>query len=400
MTAAIVTPRRDPTVRNVAVLAVCQALTMSCLSLLMTVSAVVGDMLAADPKLATFPLALMFLAVLGSTIPASFFMQRFGRRAGFTLGAVAGFLGALICAAAIWVGSFVLLCVGSLFLGAMAVHGGFYRFAAADTASETFRPKAISLVMAGGIGAAILGPELAKHTRTLFEPLLFFGGYLAIAGLNVLVGLLLRLIDIPRPPRQSRATSGRPLLEIATQPVFLVAVLAAMVGYGAMNLIMVPTPLAMLGCDHPFEVAALVIQLHVLGMYAPSFVTGHLIQRFGHLPILAAGVLLILACVAVNLAGVEVANFSIALIFLGIGWNFLFVGGTALVTTTYRVEEKAKVQALNDTLVWGTVAATAFSSGALYNALGWEAVNLAVVAPLMLVLAAIAWQGLRRPATA
>ncbi len=400
MTAAIETPRRDPTVRNVAVLAVCQALTMSCLSLLMTVSAVVGDMLAADPKLATFPLALMFLAVLGSTIPASFFMQRFGRRAGFTLGAAAGFLGALICAAAIWLGSFVLLCVGSLFLGAMAVHGGFYRFAAADTASEAFRPKAISLVMAGGIGAAILGPELAKHTRTLFEPLLFFGGYLAIAGLNVLVGLLLRLIDIPRPPRRTRATSGRPLLEIATQPVFLVAVLAAMVGYGAMNLIMVPTPLAMLGCDHPFEIAALVIQLHVLGMYAPSFVTGHLIQRFGHLPILATGVLLILACVAVNLAGVEVAHFSIALIFLGIGWNFLFVGGTALVTTTYRVEEKAKVQALNDTLVWGTVAATAFSSGALYNALGWEAVNLAVVAPLLLVLAAIAWKGLRRPATA
>jgi MFS family permease len=391
---------RDPTARNVAVLAVCQALTMSCLSLLMTISAVVGDMLAADPKLATFPLALMFLSVLASTIPASFFMQRFGRRAGFTLGSCAGLTGALVCATAIWFGSFPLLCLGSLFLGMMAVHGGFYRFAAADTASESFRPKAISLVMAGGVGAAILGPELAKHTRELFEPLLFFGGYLAIAGLNVLVVLLLRLIDIPRPTRQTRATSGRPLLEIATQPTFLVAVLASMVGYGAMNLIMVPTPLAMLGCDHPFEVAALVIQLHVLGMYAPSFVTGHLIQKLGHLRILAAGALLILVCVAVNLSGVEVANFSVALVCLGLGWNFLFVGGTALVTTTYRVEEKAKVQALNDTLIWGTVAGTAFSSGALYNALGWQAVNLAVVIPLLLVLAAVAWRGLRRPVAA
>jgi MFS family permease len=392
--------RRDPTVRNVAVLAVCQALTMSCLSLLMTVSAVVGDMLAADPSMATFPLALQFLAVLASTIPASFVMQRFGRRFGFTLGATAGLIGGLLGAVSIWYGSFVLLCVSSIFLGVLAVHGGFYRFAAADTASESFRPKAISLVMAGGIGAAILGPELAKHTRELFPPMLFLGAFLAIAGLNVLTIALLRLIDIPRPSRQTRATSGRPLLEIASQPTFVVAVLAAMVGYGAMNLIMVPTPLAMLGCDHPFEIAAFVIQLHVLGMYAPSFFTGGLIQRFGHLPILAVGALLILACVAVNLAGVEVANFSIALIFLGIGWNFLYIGGTALVTTTYRVEEKAKVQALNDTLVWGTVAATAFSSGALYNTLGWEAVNLAVVIPLIGVLAAIAWMGLRRPAAA
>ncbi len=390
---------RDPTRRNVAVLAVCMALTMSCLSLLMTVSAVVGDMLAADPALATFPLALQFLAVLGSTIPASFFMQRFGRRAGFTVGAFCGFLGGLIAAAAVWYGSFLLLCVGSVFLGAMAVHGGFYRFAAADTASASFRPKAISLVMAGGIGAAILGPELAKQTRDLFEPLLFFGGYLAISVLNLVVMALLQLVRIPRPSRQTRATSGRPLLEIATQPTFIVAALAAMVGYGAMNLIMVPTPLAMLGCDHPFEVAAFVIQLHVLGMYAPSFFTGHLLHKFGHLPILGLGALLILACVAVNLAGVEVGHFSVALILLGLGWNFLFVGGTSLVTETYRVEEKAKVQALNDTLVWGTVAITAFSSGAVYNALGWQAVNLAVVLPLLAVLGALFWLGLRRPAS-
>ncbi|WP_119165503.1 MFS transporter [Algihabitans albus] len=391
---------RNPTVRNVAVLAACMALTISSLSLLMTVSAVVGYMLAADPKFATFPLALQFLAVLCSTIPASFFMQRFGRRAGFTLGAFCGLVGSLISAAAVWYGSFVLLCVGSGFLGVMAVHGGFYRFAAADTASPGFRPKAISLVMAGGVGAAVLGPELAKHTRDLFEPLLFFGGFLAIAVLNLLVMALLQLIRIPTPVRAAGGASGRPLLEIASQPAFIVAVLAAMVGYGAMNLIMVPTPLAMLGCDHPFEVAAFVIQLHVLGMYAPSFFTGHLIQKFGHLPVLGLGVLLILGCVGVNLSGVEVTHFSVALIFLGLGWNFLYIGGTSLVTETYRPEEKAKVQALNDTLIWGTVAITAFSSGALYNGLGWAAVNLAVVVPLLLVLAALAWLGTRRTATA
>ena len=391
---------RNPTVRNVAVLAACMALTMSCLSLLMTVSAVVGDMLAADPNLATFPLALQFLAVLCSTIPASFFMQRFGRRAGFTLGACFGVLGSLISAAAVWYGSFFLLCAGSALLGIMAVHGGFYRFAAADTASPSFRPKAISLVMAGGVGAAILGPELAKHTRDLFEPLMFFGGYLAIAVLNLFVVALLQFIRIPKPVRTPGGASGRSLLEIAAQPTFLVAVLAAMVGYGAMNLIMVPTPLAMLGCDHPFEIAAFVIQLHVLGMYAPSFFTGHLIQKFGHLPILGIGVLLILGCVGVNLSGVEVGHFSVALVLLGLGWNFLYVGGTSLLTETYRPEEQAKVQALNDTLIWGTVAVTAFSSGALYNGLGWEAINLAVVVPLLAVLGALAWLGSRRPATA
>jgi predicted MFS family arabinose efflux permease len=282
----------------------------------------------------------------------------------------------------------------------MAVHGGFYRFAAADTASERFRPKAISLVMAGGIGAAILGPELAKHTRDMFEPLLFLGAFLAIAALNVATLALLQGIRIPRPSRETRAASGRTLLEIAAQPTFVVAALAAMVGYGAMNLIMVPTPLAMLGCDHPFETAAFVIQLHVLAMYAPSFFTGHLIQRFGHLPVLGAGAVLMLACVAVNLSGEAVGHFSAGLILLGLGWNFLFVGGTALVTTTYRPEEKAKVQALNDTLVWGTVAATAFSSGAVYNGLGWGAVNLAVVVPLVAVLGAIAWLAARRPAAA
>lgn len=399
MTDSLAQPRtssRNPTLRNVAVLAVCMALTISSLSLLMTVSAVVGYMLAADPKLATLPLALQFLAVLCSTVPASFFMQRFGRRAGFTVGAVCGVLGSLICAAAVWYGSFLMLCVGSAFLGVMAVHGGFYRFAAADTASPGFRPKAISLVMAGGTAAAILGPELAKHTRDLFEPLLFFGGFLAVAVLNLIVIALLRLVRIPTPVASADGRSGRSLLEIASQPTFIVAVLAAMVGYGAMNLIMVPTPLAMLGCDHPFEVAAFVIQLHVLGMYAPSFFTGHLIQKFGHLPILGLGVLLILVCVGVNLSGVEVTHFSVALVLLGLGWNFLYVGGTSLVTETYRPEEKAKVQALNDTLIWGTVAVTAFSSGALYNGLGWEAVNLAVVVPLLLVLAALTWLGSRR----
>lgn len=380
---------RDPTVRNVWLLAACQALSMSAQSLLMTITAIVGGNLAADPALATLPLALQFLAMMIATVPASLLMKYRGRRFGFTVGALFGLVGAVLGFEAVWRADFLLLCGAGFCFGVFAAAAMYYRFAAADTASEAFKPKAISLVLAGGVVAGVLGPELAKHTRDLFEPVMFAGAYVSIAALMLLSMAVLRLVRIPLPEREAKGGGGRPLSQIAAQPAFVVAVICGMVGYGAMNLIMVSTPPAMLACDHPFETAAFVIQLHVLGMYAPSFFTGSLIQRFGIHRILGLGALMILGCVAINLTGVAVEQFGGSLILLGLGWNFLFVGGSTLLTRTYRPEEKAKVQAAHDLCVFTTVAITAFSSGAIYKGLGWEALNLAVVLPLVVVLLAV-----------
>ena len=388
--------RRDPTAKNVILLALCQALGMSSSALIITVTALIGFDLAPNKGLATLPLALQFLAMMSTAAPASFFMRRFGRRAGFSLGAVLGCLAGGLGMQAIFAGSFALFCASSVLFGTFAAHVQFYRFAAADTASEAYRSRAISLVLAGGLLAAFLGPELAKWSRDLFAPGLYAGGYLCVAGLALISLVLLQFIEIPRPAARERRESGRPLSAIGRQPAFVVAVLSAMVGYGAMNLVMTATPLAVVAHNHSFEAAAFVIQWHVVGMYAPSFFTGHLIHRLGIVPILALGAVLMLGCVAVNLSGTEVFHFWIALVLLGLGWNFLFVGGTTLLTDCYRPEERAKAQALNEFLVFGTVTCTALLSGALYNALGWQAVNLGVIAPLVLVLCAVLWLGRRR----
>lgn len=389
---------REQTKKNVALLAVCQALGMSSLALSMTITALVGSRLADEPSMATLPLALQFMATMLTTIPASLFMRRFGRRAGFSVGAVIGLAGGLVSAKAVAMESYGGLCAGAFLLGIFSAHVAYYRFAAADTASDSFRSRAISLVLAGGIVAAFLGPELAKWTRELFPEAIFAGGYLSIAILAALSLILLQFIRIPGLSQEEQRFSGRPILEITRQPVFIVAALCAMVGYGAMNLIMVATPLAMVAHSHPFETAAFVIQWHVVGMYGPSFFTGHLIHRFGVVSILFLGAILVLCCVAINMTGVESFQFWTALVLLGLGWNFMFVGGTTLLTEAYRPEEKAKVQAFNDFLVFGTTTVTAFSSGALYSTLGWQAVNLGVVMPLILVLFATIWLGRRRAA--
>lgn len=391
---------RDPTKRNVALLALCQALAMSSGSLVATVAALVGYSLAEDKALATLPIAFQFAGTVASTVPASLIMGRWGRRFGFSLGALFGVAAGLTCAQAIVVSSFPLFCLGSALFGMSAAHAAYYRFAAADTASEAFKSRAISLVLAGGLAAAFLGPELAIWSRDLFAPVLFVGGYLCLAGLGFLSLIVLQFIAIPRPSLALRRSSGRPLSQIARQPVFIVSALCAMIGYGAMNLVMTSTPLAIVACQHPFEAAAFVIQWHVVAMFGPSFFTGHLIHSFGVLRILGLGIALILGCVAVNLSGVEVAQFWTGLVLLGVGWNFLFVGGTTLLTEAYRPEEKAKTQALNDLLVFGTVTATAFTSGYLYHAFGWAAVNLGVVGPLAIAALAVLWLAWRRPAVA
>ncbi len=390
--------RRDPTRKNVLMLAICQALAMSGSSLVMTVSALAGYMIAEDKSLATLPMACQFLATMLSTIPASLLMRRVGRRAGFTFGQLFGLAGAAVSSFAVFHGNFELLIFGAFLLGIHNAFWQYYRFAAADTASEAFRARAISYVLAGGVIAAVVGPELSKLSVDFFAPVRFAGGYAAVVFLILLAVVLLQFIDIPKPSRED-SRGGRPLSEIARQPAFVVAVLAAMLGYGVMNLVMTATPLAMAACSHGFEDTAFVIEWHILGMFAPSFFTGHLIKRFGALNIITTGIVIMFACLAVHLSGIGLWQFWAGLVLLGVGWNFMFVGGTTLLTETYTPAERAKVQALNDFLVFSTVSIAVFSSGALQHLFGWSWVNLAMIAPMAIALAATLW--LRyRPASA
>ena len=386
----------NPTRRNVLLLAICQALGMSAVALSMTVASLVGLELAPQPYLATLPLGLHYLASLLATLPASHLMRHVGRRAGFSFGASLGFLAGLLSAWGIAQGSFEIFCAGTFLLGTFNGHVVFYRFAAADTATAMERGRAISLVLAGGLAAAFLGPELAKHSRQLFDWGDFAGGYLSISLLAGLSILVLQFLRIPRPQLPHGRAKGegqRPLLQIMRQPKFLVAVACGMVGYGAMNIIMVSTPLAMVGGGHHFDHAASVIQWHIVGMYLPSFFTGRWIQRFGLYRILGTGALLILACVATTWSGSGFIQYWSALVLLGVGWNFLYVGGSALLTETYRPEEMAKTQGINDFCVSGLTAITALSSGAIFATVGWGGLTAVVVAPLILVFLAILWAG-------
>lgn len=387
----------DPTRKNVAILALCQALSMTGSSLVMTVSAIVGTMIAADKTMATLPLAFQMTAMMLTTIPASMAMKRFGRRAGFLFGIMVGISGALLATLAIFERNFVLLCTASCIMGIQMGFAQFYRFAAADTARPDFKSKAISLVLAGGVVAAVLGPNLAKWARDLFDPVMFAGSYAAIAVLWLIPLVLLCFIDIPRPSVDERRQSGRPLIVIMRQPVFVVAIVSAVVAYAMMNMVMTSTPLAMLACGLEFEDAAFVIQWHVLGMYAPAFFTGTLIVRFGVLNVMLVGAALMLGCVAVNLSGQDIIRFWLALVLLGVGWNFLFVGATTLLTETYVPAEKAKVQAANDFLVFGSVSVSAFSSGMMQNAFGWDVVNMMAMPFLVVALCMVAWLRFLRP---
>jgi MFS family permease len=386
--------------RTVLMLAGCQALAMTGMSIVGTTGAIVGSMLTPDKALSTLPIAVQMTGMMCATIPAALLMARIGRRLGFWTGLGLGAIGAVIATAAIFQGSFVLFCLGTFFLG---INNGFtqqYRFAAAEIADEAFRSKAISLVLAGGVVSAVFGPETAIWSRDLFAPVLFAGCYAMIVALCLAAAVLLYFVDLPKPPPPDLARRGRPLAEIAAQPAFIAAVLAAMVGYGVMSLVMTATPIAMLDCGHEFAAAAFVIQWHSLGMYAPSFFTGHLITRFGLVRILMTGAALLLACCLINLAGIATVYFWAANVVLGIGWNFLFIGATTLLTRSYSVEEKAKVQALNDFLVFGTVALSAFASGALLSGVGWAWVQIAMLPFVAVAAGAVLWWRTRNAAAA
>jgi predicted MFS family arabinose efflux permease len=388
----------DATRRNVVLLAICHGLTGIGNTTMIVESALVGHMLADNKLLATVPLGLMHMAVMLAAFPASMLMQRIGRRAGFSIGAVAGLLGTLLCVHAIVVGSFWLFCAGTFVNGIYNGFATFYRFAAADGARPEWKSRAISYVLAGGVLAAVLGPEMAKRTTDLMSPYTFAGSFAALAATSVVAFFLIQFLRIPQARAERGEAAARPLAEIAAQPVFLVAVSSAMIAYGVMNFVMTVTPLAMNLCGFGHSDSATVIQWHALAMFLPSFFTGDLIRRFGVANVMRTGALLMLACIGVNMTGQGYVQFFAALLLLGLGWNFLFVGGTTLVTESYRPAERARVQALNDLLVFGTVAATAMSSGVVHGYAGWTWINLACIPFLAASLAAVTWLAARRAA--
>lgn len=373
------------------VLAVCQALLFTNNSVLITVNALVGYALVADKALATLPVTAYFVGSALTTLPLALLMKRRGRRAGFVLGALCAIAGSLVCAAAVYTSNFWLLCAGVVVLGAYFAAGQHYRFAAADSVPEDYKSRAISLVLAGGIAGGFLGPETSKLSADLIAGHTYVGAYLSLIAFAVLSIVALRWLDIPPLPESERQKAGESLGTIARRPVFVVAVLCGMVSYGVMNLLMTATPLAMIASEHPFSDAAFVIQWHMVGMFAPAFFTGHLIKRLGLAPVMLAGVALNIACVAIALSGVHIMHFWLALVLLGIGWNFMFVGATTLLTESHSPAERAKVQGVNDAAIFVTMIMTSLASGALFTVQGWHAMNLWAVPALLLAGAALLW---------
>ncbi len=378
-------------------LAACQALLFTNNSTLIAINGLAGLSLAPNAALATLPVTCWVLGGAIATMPASLHMKRVGRQRGLTSGTLWGIAGALVCAVAIWLQSFWLLCFGTLVWGAYNAYGQYYRFAAADIASPDFRATAISLVLAGGLVGGILGPTTSRFTVDLLAPK-FMGAYLALILFALATMVLLRFIRIPTPSASERARAGRPLREIAAQPKYLLAVFSAAVSYGVMNFLMTSTPIAMQVCGHPYGDAAFVISSHVVAMFAPSFFTGRLIRAFGVLRVMLLGALLNLVCIGVALAGIAVANFWWSMVLLGVGWNFLFIGATALLTETYQQEERAKAQGANDQAIFIMMAISSFTSGMTVTSAGWERVNLMALPLIGAVALALFWFALRQRA--
>ena len=383
---------------NALVLAVAQALAGGNNTVIVATTGIIGAMLAPDPGLATLPISTMVFGMWMGTLPVGMLAKAFGRRFALQTGSAFGALSGLISCAAVLRGSFWLLLVGTLCGGLYAAAHQSYRFAATDTASPQFRGKAVAYVLAGGIFAAVIGSQLVIFTKDFWPPYLFAGTFLAQSACAVVAACVLMFLKIPRPAVSHSFRDGRPLSVIVVQPKFIIAVVCGLASYSMMNMEMTSAPLAMVACNHTVGEAALGIQWHVIGMYAPSFITGSLIARFGVRPMMATGLALILVAAAINLIGTELWNFWIGLTLLGVGWNFAFIGATTLVTECHDPHERNKVQAFNDFLVFGSMAIASFSSGALLSRFGWTTVN-EVVFPVILVAGFFfAWGSLvRRP---
>ncbi|MEZ5668327.1 MAG: MFS transporter [Alphaproteobacteria bacterium] len=383
--------------RNVAVLFLAHAILGSQMPMHIILGGLAGAYLSPDPALATLPISAVVVASMCTAAPASLYMGRVGRRIGFLTGAAAATVGAFLCMQALLIGSFALLVVGAAVVGVYQSFQQYFRFAAADTASHAFKPKAISWVLAGGLVAALLGPEILTHTRDHFAPIPFAGAYGAMLAINLVGAVVLLFLDIPTPPKRAKGSAaGRSLREILGQPRVIVAMMCGMIAFALMSLVMTSTPLAMVGCGYSPDDAADVVRWHAFAMFAPSFFTGNIIARFGQLPVMAVGLALLASCGVVALTGIDLTQFYVALILLGLGWNFAFIGATSLLASSHTPEEQAKVQGLNDFLVFGLVSIASFSSGALLNAYGWQAVQYAMGPALLVAGAAIAWLSLHR----
>lgn len=373
----------------------CQGLFLTNNVTFMAINGLVGLSLAPRPWMATLPL-MGYVAggALCANIVAGH-QRAWGRKRAFQAGLGVAIGSSALCAFAASTHQFWLLVAATVLAGYYNANAALYRFAATELVEPAFKERAISWVLAGGILGAVAGPNLASATRDSL-PVPFAGAYAALVGIALLALLTLSFITFPPLPLPNAARPGRPLRELARQPVFVVAIIACALGYGVMNLLMASTPIAMAMCSHPFESTALVLEWHVLGMFVPSFFTGSLIKRFGCLRIMAVGVLLNLICIAVALSGVELMQFLIALVALGVGWNFLYIGGTTLFTEAYRPEEKTTAQAAMDTVVFGTMTITSFSSGALVTTSGWTLLNMGSIVPVVLTAFALFWLALQR----
>ncbi|MCY7305572.1 MAG: MFS transporter [Rhodoferax sp.] len=381
--------------RNLYLLAVCQGLFLTNNIIFIAINGLIGLRLAPLGWMATLPVMGYVVGGALSTALVAKTQSAWGRKASFQAGLLVALLSALLCAYAVFDKNFWLLVAGTVVAGYYSANGQLYRFAAAELAAPAFREKAVSLVLAGGLIGAVMGPNIATRTKDLL-PVPFAGAYLALAVVAVLAMVLVAMMKFPPvPPLVAGASTGRPLADIMRQPIFIVSTLGAALGYGVMNLLMAATPLAMQICQLPFSDAALVLQWHVIGMFAPGFFTGHLIRRFGALPIMAVGVLLNGACIAIALSGVDLQQFLLALFLLGVGWNFLFTGATTLSLKSYRPEEKDRAQAAINFCVFGVMAITSFASGALVTTQGWHLLNLGSIVPVALTGAALAWLLLR-----
>jgi MFS family permease len=372
-------------------LTLCQGAALTHNVTFIAINGLVGLALAPSAWLATLPVSGYVLGAALSTGLVARHQRAYGRRRAFMFGQGVAVLAAAACAMAVVLGHFAMLVAATLVAGYANANASLYRFAAAELVQPAWKERAISWVLAGGIIGAVVGPNLATASREWIASAPFAGAYAALAVVALLAMAVMSRIPFPPMASGSAGQGGRPLREILKQPSFIVAIAGCALGYGVMNLLMAATPIAMAQCKHPFSAAALVLEWHVLAMFVPSFFTGSLIKRFGVWPIMVMGVVLNVVCIVVALMGVDLMNFLVALIALGIGWNFLYIGGTTLATQTYRPEEKTRAQAAIDFAVYATMTVTAFASGALVTTGGWESMNLGSLVPMALLVAALAW---------
>ena len=381
--------------RNLWLLAICQGLFLTNNVIFIAINGLVGLSMAPLGWMATLPVMGYVVGGALSTTIVARTQARFGRKVSFQFGLVVALVSALLCAYAAQSKNFWLLCFATLVAGYYNANASLYRFAAAELSAADWREKAVSLVMAGGLLGAVLGPNMASFTRDLFS-VRFVGAYLSLAVAALLAMALLSQIKFPPVAPPSKTQGGRPTLEIISQPLFIVAAIGSALGFGVMNLLMAATPIAMQQCNFPFSDIALVLEWHVIGMFAPGFFTGHLIKKFGVLPIMGIGVALNLVCIVIALSGVDLHQFLAALFILGVGWNFLFTGGTTLALQTYRPEEKDRAQGALNFCVFSTLALTSLASGALVTTSGWTLLNYGSLLPVALTGMALVWLALRQ----